>query len=130
MITDPISDLLTRIRNAVKAKQQKTIAPYSKIKVAILDVMKKRKLINDYKVIKSGTFNEIEIEFNPELSELNLKRVSKPGQKIYVKKNKIKPVLHGYGISIFSTPQGVMTGDEARKAGVGGEYLCEIWQIK
>lgn len=127
MNTDPISDLLTRIRNAVKAKQQKTIAPYSKLKVAILDVMKKKNFIKDYKVSKSGTFQEIEIEFNPELNELNLKRISKPGRRIYVKKNQIRPVLHGYGVSIFSTPRGVMTGDEAKKAGVGGEHLCQIW---
>lgn len=127
MNTDPISDLLTRIRNALKARQQKTVIPYSKIKVAILDVMKKQNFIKDHKVSKSGNFKEIEIEFNPKLSELNLKRISKPGRRIYVKKSKIKPVLHGYGISIFSTPSGVMTGNEAVKAGVGGEYLCEIW---
>ena len=127
MITDPIADLLTRIRNAIKAKQQKTVMPYSKIKVAIFDVMKKRKFIKDYRVVKSGTFDEIEIEFNTELTELNLKRISKPGKRIYVKKDQIKPVINGYGIAIFSTPRGVMTGNEALKTGVGGEYLCEIW---
>ena len=127
MVTDPISDLLTRIRNAVNARQQKTVAPYSKMKVAILDVMKKRKFINDYKVTKTNAFDEIEIEFNTELNELKLKRVSKPGQRIYVKKGQIQPVLNGYGIAIFSTPSGIMTGDEAIKAGVGGEYLCQIY---
>ena len=127
MNTDPIADLLTRIRNAVKAKQLKTVLPYSKIKVAILEVMKKRKFIKDFKTVKSGTFEEIEIEFNSELNELYLKRISKPGKRIYVKKDKIKPVINGYGVSIFSTPRGVMTGSEAAKTGVGGEYLCEIW---
>ncbi len=127
MNTDPIADLLTRIRNAVKAKQLKTVVPYSKIKVAILEVMKKRKFIKDYKTVKSGNFDEIEIEFNSELNELYLKRISKPGKRIYVKKDKIKPVINGYGVSIFSTPRGVMTGNEATKIGVGGEYLCEIW---
>lgn len=127
MNTDPIADLLTRMRNAVSARQQRTTVPYSKIKVAILEVMKKRKFVSDFKVIKDNQFSEIEIEFMPELDKINLKRVSKPGQRIYVKKNDIRPVLHGYGISIFSTPSGVMTGDEANKAGVGGEYLCEIW---
>ena len=127
MVTDPISDLLTRIRNAVQARQLKTIAPYSNIKVAILEVMKKHNFINDYKVVKSGTFDEIAIDFNPELTSFNLKRISKPGRRIYVKKNSIKPVIQGYGISIFSTPKGVMTGDEAVKKGAGGEYLCEIW---
>ena len=128
MNTDPIADLLTRIRNAVQARQLKTVAPHSKLKVAILEVMKKRNFINGYKVIKNDkSFNELEIEFNREKEFNNLKRVSKPGQRIYVKKGDIKPVLNGYGISIFSTPRGVMTGDEAIKSGVGGEYLCDIW---
>ncbi|MBU1017826.1 30S ribosomal protein S8 [Patescibacteria group bacterium] len=126
-MTDPIADLLTRMRNAVKARQLKTVAPYSKLKTAILDVMKKRHFINDYKIVKNGDFDEIEIEFNPDLSSFDLKRISKPGRRIYVKKSSIKPVIHGYGISILSTPNGVMTGDEAAKKGVGGEYLCQIW---
>lgn len=127
MNTDPIADLLTRIRNAVNARQQKTVAPYSKIKVAVLDVMKKRHFIDDYKVVKENQFDEIEIVFNSSLNQLNLKRISKPGQRIYLKKSDIRPVLNGYGIAVISTPQGVMTGDEAAKVGLGGEYLCQIW---
>ena len=128
MNTDPIADLLTRMRNAVRARQTKTVAPYSNLKVSILDVMKKHNFINDYKIIKNNkSFNDIEIEFNQESQELNLKRVSKPGQRIYVKKGDIKPVLSGYGISILSTPRGVMTGDEAVKSGLGGEYICQVW---
>ena len=126
-MTDPIADLLTRIRNAVKARQGKTVVPYSKIKVAILEVMKKQNFITDYKAVKSGNFDEIEIMFNQKLDELNLKRVSKPGKRIYIKRGAIQPVIHGYGIAIFSTPRGIMTGDEAVKSGVGGEYLCEVW---
>ncbi len=127
MNTDPIADLLTRIRNAVSARQQKTVAPYSKVKVAVLEVMKKRNFIDSYKVVKDNRFDEIEIVFNSQLSQINLKRISKPGQRIYLKKNDIRPVLNGYGISIISTPKGVMTGDEAAKVGLGGEYLCQIW---
>jgi small subunit ribosomal protein S8 len=128
MNTDPIADLLTRIRNAVKARQQKTVAPYSKLKVSILEVMKKHHFINEFKVIKNNkSFDEIEIELNSEMKSLSLKRVSKPGQRIYIKKDDIKPVLSGYGISIVSTPNGIMTGSEAIKAGVGGEYICQIW---
>ena len=127
MTTDPIADLLTRIRNSLSARQLKTVAPYSKIKVTILEVMKKNKFVNDYKVVKNNSFDEIEINFNPELTSFDLKRISKPGRRVYVKKNNIKPVINGYGISIFSTPNGVMTGSEAIKKGVGGEYLCEIW---
>ncbi|MCK5616401.1 30S ribosomal protein S8 [Candidatus Pacearchaeota archaeon] len=125
--TDPIADLLTRIRNAVSARQQKTVAPYSKVKVAVLEVMKKRNFIDSYKVVKDNRFDEIEIVFNSQLSQINLKHISKPGQRIYLKKNDIRPVLNGYGISIISTPKGVMTGDEAAKVGLGGEYLCQIW---
>ena len=125
-MTDPIADLLTRIRNAVRARQAKTVVPYSKIKVAILEVMKKKDFINDYKVVKNGNFDEIEVMFNSKLNELSLKRISKPGKRIYVKKGAIKPVIHGYGIAIFSTPRGIMTGEEAVKTGVGGEYLCEV----
>jgi small subunit ribosomal protein S8 len=127
MITDPIADLLTRISNAVKARHGRTSVPYSKLKTTILDVLKKNKFISDFKVVKSGSFDEIEIQLNSEQKALNLKRISKPGQRIYLKKNEIKPVLRGFGISVVSTPKGVMTGDEARKNGVGGEIICEIW---
>jgi small subunit ribosomal protein S8 len=127
MNTDPIADLLTRIRNAVKARQLKTVVPHSRMKVAILGVVKKRKFIQDFKVVKNGDFSEIEITFNPEMKDLNLKRISKPGQRIYVAKGDLKSIHYGYGISVISTPQGVMAGDEARKAGIGGEFLCEVW---
>ncbi|MBU0577598.1 30S ribosomal protein S8 [Patescibacteria group bacterium] len=127
MITDPIADLLTRIRNAIKAKHEKTIVPYSKLKVAILEVLKNKKFIVDFQVEKNGPFGDVIINLNPEVKSLNLKRVSKPGQRIYLKKDQLKPVLNGYGISVVSTPRGVMTGDEARKSGVGGELICEVW---
>jgi len=127
MNTDPIADLLTRIRNAVKARQLKTAVPHSKMKMAILEVLKKRKFIQDFKVVKNGDFQEIEIHFDPEVRDLSLKRVSKPGQRIYVGKGDMKSVRHGYGIAVVSTPRGIMSNDEAVKAGVGGEYLCEIW---
>lgn len=127
MNTDPIADLLTRIRNSARVQHEKTLVPYSKLKVAILEVLKKKNFINDYKVVKSGIFSEIEIKLNTELKTLTLKRVSKPGQRIYLKKDDIKPVLRGYGISVVSTPRGVMTGDEARKNGVGGEFICEVY---
>lgn len=127
MVTDPIADLLTRIRNAVKAKHSKTVVAYSKLKMAILEVLKKNKYVDDFKVIKVGNFDQIEISLNVEHTELNLKRISKPGQRIYMKKGDLKPVLNGYGIGVISTPKGVMTTSEARKSGLGGELLCEIW---
>ena len=127
MVTDPIADLLTRIRNAVKAKHSKTVVPYSKLKVAILEVLKKHKFVDDFKVIKVGNFDHIEINLNTSFQQLHLKRVSKPGQRIYVKKGELKAVLNGYGIGVISTPKGVMTTSEARKNGLGGELLCEVW---
>ena len=128
MITDPIADLLTRIRNAVSAQHEKTVVPYSKLKASVLEVLKANKFIADFKVVKNGNISDIEIQLNTELKKVNLKRISKPGQRIYFKKDQIKPVLRGYGISIISTPKGVMTGDEARKSGIGGELICEAWQ--
>ena len=127
MNTDPIADLLTRIRNAVKARHAQTRVPYSKLKVAILEVLKKQNYIEDFKVVKNGDIGDIEVNLNTEFTNLTLKRISKPGQRIYVKKDQIKPVLNGYGIGVISTPKGVMTTDEARKVGLGGELLCEIY---
>jgi len=127
MNTDSIADLLTRIRNAANARQYKTSVPYSGLKLAILEVMKKHNFIIGFKTVKNKAFNEIEIELNPEKRVLNLKRISKPGQRIYIKKSTIKPVMNNYGIAILSTPHGVMTGEEAIKARTGGEYICQIW---
>ncbi len=127
MVTDPIADLLTRIRNAVKAKHSKTTVTYSKLKVAILEVLKKHKFVVGYEVVKSGNFDAIDITLNETYTDLHLKRVSKPGQRIYVKKGQLKTVLSGYGIGVISTPKGVMTTSEAKKNGLGGELLCEIW---
>ncbi len=127
MVTDPIADLLTRIRNAVRAKHSKTVVAYSKLKMAILEVLKKSKYVDGYKVIKVGNFDHIEIDLNVEHTQLHLRRISKPGQRIYVKKGDLKPVLNGYGIGVISTPKGVMTTGEAHKTGLGGELLCEIW---
>ena len=127
MNTDPIADLLTRIRNAVKARHERTTSPFSKQKVAILEVLKKHRYISDFKVEGSGAQAQVVIELNPEKVSLHLKRVSKPGQRIYVKKDQIKPVLSGYGIGVISTPRGVMTTSEAVKGKLGGELLCEIW---
>lgn len=127
MVTDPIADLLTRIRNAVKAKHSKTVVAYSKLKIAILEVLKKNKYIDDFKVIKVGNFDQIEIVLNTTFEQMHLKRISKPGQRIYVKRGDLKPVLNGYGIGVISTPKGVMTTSEAHRSGLGGELLCEIW---
>ena len=126
-MTDPISDLLTRIRNAVRARQTSTMVPYSKFKVTILDVMKKRNFISNYEIDTTSAHKQLKVTFNTELKTLDLKRISKPGRRVYIKKEDIKPVVNGYGISILSTSHGILTGDEAYKKGLGGEYLCEVW---
>jgi small subunit ribosomal protein S8 len=127
MTTDPIADLLTRISNAVRAGHEKTSVPYSKLKTAIVDVLKKNNFISDSKIVKSGSYDEIEIMLNPEIDHISLKRISKPGRRIYIKSDEIKSILNGFGISIISTPKGIMTGDDARRNNVGGEIICEIW---
>lgn len=127
MHTDPISDLLIRIQNAARARKQSLTMPHSKMKEAILEVLKRRHYVASFKTVKEGSFNVLEVALKPELREIHLERVSKPGQRIYIKAAEIKSVLNGYGISVYSTSKGVMAGDEARKQGLGGEYLCNIW---
>lgn len=126
-MTDPIADLLTRMRNAFNAKREQVVTPYSKVNVAIVETLKKSGFIKDYRKIKEGSFDRIEITFDRERPTLNLKRVSKPGQRIYIGKLEITPVLNNYGISVLSTSKGIMTGREAYKAGIGGEYICQAW---
>ena len=124
---DPISDMLTRIRNAQKAEHKSVIMPLSKIKLEIAKILKKEGYIEDFKKSeKKGKKSlEIDLKYPPAINEI--KRISKPGQRFYVKADKIKQVKSGYGISIISTSKGLMTGKEAKKAGLGGETLLEIW---
>jgi len=128
MNTDPIADLLTRMRNAIRAKHEVVIMPHSKVKMSILNVLKENGYIVGYKEEKDGNFKNISITLNSDIKDLTLKRVSKPGQRIYIKNTEIRPVLNGYVIGIISTPNGVLSSKEAYKTGVGGELLCEIWQ--
>ncbi|MBI4975307.1 30S ribosomal protein S8 [Candidatus Peregrinibacteria bacterium] len=126
MHTDPISDLLTRIRNATKAHHQDTYIPYSTIKENILKVMKEKKFIEDYSVTGEKQDKTIEIKLKEDLLTPTLKRISKPGQRIYMKSKEIKHVKSGLGFYIMSTPKGVMTSIEAKKQNLGGELICEI----
>lgn len=128
MNTDPIADYLTRIRNAARAKHSQTVIPYSTIKEDITKVLQARKFVGKYEVKENGKFKELVVEIKPWVKEpISLKRVSKPGQRIYLKSHEIKAVKSGLGIVILSTPQGVMTGEQARKNKVGGEVLCEAY---
>ena len=127
MHSDPIADLLTRIRNAVKAHHQTVEVPYSKIKENILQILKKHNFIEDYTVVKTGQFPMLEITLNEERKELNLTRVSKPGQRIYIKKEQLKQIRSGLGLTIVSTSQGLMTNSEAHRKSLGGELICEVY---
>ena len=131
MIIDPIGDLLTRIRNAYMARIIELQVPHSKIKSDILKILKKNKYIADYAIVE-GKWNKREITVS--LNDIRvtkyiptLKRISKPGQRIYVWSTDIKKSKNGQWIYIVSTPKGVITGYEARSLNVGGELLCEVF---
>jgi small subunit ribosomal protein S8 len=127
---DPIAQMIASIKNASKIKSKETVVPYSNFKESILSVMKKANYIQDFKKIVSShkKFIRIILKYEngvPAIREI--KKISIPSRRRYVAKNKIPRVLQGFGIVIVSTPKGVFTGFEAKKAGVGGEIVCEIW---
>ncbi len=127
MTTDPIADMLTRIRNAAGARQASTSVPYSKIKEVIAGILKTHGFIADFSVDSEG-FKAIVVELMPQPSNLtNLTRISKPGRRVYTAAADIPSVLGGRGIVIVSTSGGLMTGREARKKGLGGELICKVW---
>jgi small subunit ribosomal protein S8 len=131
MMTDPIADLLTRIRNALVAGHESGQAPASKTKIAIARVLRKEGFIRNFEVVRDGVKRTIRIDLaysgrkEPTIS--GLRRVSKPGLRVYVQKREIPRVYSGLGIAILTTPQGVMTGQEAWRRQVGGEVLCYVW---
>jgi len=130
-ITDPLADMLTCIRNAIMAKHSKVDIPASKMKIAVARILKAEGYIKNYKLIKGRKHGTLRIylkydEFNEGVI-VGLKRISKPGRRVYVKKEEIPPVLSGMGIAILSTSRGVVADREARKLDVGGELLCSIW---
>ncbi|ADL06924.1 30S ribosomal protein S8 [Thermosediminibacter oceani] len=130
-ITDPIADMLTRIRNANDAGHPTVEIPCSKIKRAIAETLKEEGFIQDYEVIEDGKQGIIKIHLkygpNKEKVITGIKRISKPGLRIYVRKDQIPRVLGGLGIAILSTSKGIMTDKKARKEGVGGEVICYVW---
>jgi small subunit ribosomal protein S8 len=128
MYTDPISDLLTRIRNAQNADHQELKAPYSSVKENILRVMKQYGFIENYSVetLKNNKKN-LNIELKEERKNMTLKRISSPGQRLYVKGEELKIIKSGLGIRIVSTSKGIMSNVEAKKQNIGGELICEIY---
>ncbi len=128
-MTDPIADLLTRIRNAYSSDKETVTVPSSKLKKSILEVIKSRKFIKDFKVQKDkdNKFDEIKITLNPEITDITLRRISRPSQRIYISADEIKKVRGGLGVAIISTSKGIITGEEAKKLNIGGELICEIY---
>lgn len=130
-ITDPIADMLTRMRNALTIRQETVMIPVSTIKVAIADILVREGYIKSYKIVKEGKFDSIRVSLKYTADKKSvisgLKRISKPGLRVYAGKDELPKVLDGLGIAIVSTSGGIMTDKEARKVGLGGEVLCFVW---
>ena len=131
VMTDPIADLLTRIRNANIAKMEKFEVGYSNIKIRVVEILKEKGFVSDFKVSEENKIKSIKVQlkYGPgkERSIVNLVRVSTPGLRRYVKHDEIKRIRGGLGISIISTSKGIMTGEEARRQKLGGEFICYVW---
>lgn len=130
MVTDPIADMLTRIRNAKTMRYKEVEIPSSKVKAEIAKILKNEGFINDYKIKKNNVQDVIilSLKYNNKESVITgLKRISKPGLRVYAKFNEIPKVLNGLGIAILSTSKGIMTGKDAKAANLGGEVLAYIW---
>jgi small subunit ribosomal protein S8 len=130
-MTDPIADMLTRIRNAVQARHSKVDMPASRLKVEIAKILKDEGYISHYKTAEEAgrNFLTVFLKYGPKGERVitNIERVSRPGCRVYVSTSKIPKVLGGLGINIVTTSHGLMTGREARKQGFGGELLCNIY---
>lgn len=131
MTTDPIADMLTRIRNGLAARHPKVDVPASRLKTEIARILKDEGYIANFKLTEEGAKQSIRVYLKytpgnvPVISEIQ--RVSRPGCRVYVGSKEVPRVLGGLGINIVTTPKGVMTGKDARKSGVGGEVLCQVW---
>jgi small subunit ribosomal protein S8 len=130
-ISDPIADMLTRVRNAVMVRHDSVLVPFSRVKMAIAKILQDEGYIADYEVIKGKPHRMLQMHLKyddkgvPMLS--GLERVSKPGLKVYVQNKEVPRVYGGLGIAIISTSKGIMTGQQARRQGIGGELLCNVW---
>lgn len=131
LITDPIADMLTRIRNALTAKHEDVLVPASTVKKAIAEILLEEGYIKSFDIREEGVakYIHIDLKYGPNKQRVitGLKRISKPGLRIYARKDQLPKVLNGLGIAIISTSRGIMTDREARKQGVGGEVLAYIW---
>ena len=132
-MSDPIADMLTRVRNAVMVGHKQVLVPTSKIKENVARILKKEGFIKDYKVFEEDGATHKTLKINllyredKESAITGLKRVSKPGLRIYVGRHEVPRFYYGLGISIISTPKGLMTGQDSWRAGIGGEVICYVW---
>ena len=131
MMTDPIADMLTRIRNAVRIERPHVEMPFSKVKRGLAEVLKREGYIWDWREGDAAPISQLQIDLkyghNGERVIRHIKRVSKPGRRVYRGASNLKPVLKGLGISVISTSRGVISDREARQRKLGGEVLCEVW---
>jgi small subunit ribosomal protein S8 len=131
MMTDPIADMLTRIRNAVRVERPSVEMPLSKVKRGLAEVLKREGFIWDFEELQANPSNQLRLhlKYGPNGERLirHIKRVSKPGRRIYSGADSLRPVLNGLGIKIISTSRGVISDREARQRHLGGEVLCELW---
>ncbi len=130
-MSDPLADMLTRIRNGVQAKFSSVDIPLSNVKKDVAKILKEEGYINDYHIIDDGLQGSLRVDLKYDQNDrgviTGLRRVSKPGRRVYVKADKIPKVMSGLGIAVISTSKGVITDMDARNQGVGGEILCEVW---
>jgi small subunit ribosomal protein S8 len=131
MISDPIADMLTRVHNGLMARQKQVVMPGSKVKLAMARILKEEGFIRDFEMTKDAPQPQLRIVLKYDRDRKSvvtgLKRISRPGRRVYVKRSDIPWVLSGLGVAILSTPQGIMTGQKARRQGLGGEVLCYVW---
>lgn len=129
--TDPIADMLTRIRNANRVYKDSVDIPYSKVKQSILDLLKAEGFIKNYEVLESDGHRMLRVflKYGPNREHVitGVRRISKPGLRVYVKSHEVPKVLGGLGIAVISTPRGLMTDRDARQQGIGGEVVCYVW---
>ena len=130
-VTDPIADLLTRVRNAGMARHESVLIPVSKMKQSLANILKEEGFIRDVEMVKSGQWPMLRLRLLPSVrnqaSIRGLKRISRPGLRVYANRDNIPRVYGGLGVAILSTSQGVMSGQDARNRGIGGEVLCYVW---
>ncbi len=130
-VTDPIADLLTRVRNAGMARHESVLVPVSKMKQSVANILKEEGFIRDVETVKGGQWPMLRLRLLPSVrnqaSIRGLKRISRPGLRVYVNREDIPRVYGGLGVAIMSTSQGVMSDQDARNRGIGGEVLCYVW---